>query len=832
MLRLYNGIRMHNLGPSPRSAFRLDMNAMPFVQTCAGRGLQVDLSHFAKMEVDLSRDMERITEEVRESTGYYVNIDSGDQVADLLFKKLGLKQARIKLTSSGDRESVEDEVLKAIQHEHPVVGLVQDFKELSKLRGTYVVPMPKLATRTKFGVWRMFPNFKTTRVPSGRLSCSDPNLLAMPSRTDRGLEIRKGFITDPGWSYVSVDFSQIEVRMAAHSSGDRNLMSVYQNEEDIYSDFATSAFKLKDERYRDKSGEWKYPTVNKLEHRTPSKTCVLAALYDVTAVGLQEQMPVICANCGKKAMEHDCGKFEPRWTEDPCQNIINQFYIRYSGVMEDRKRAHRIARTRGYMYDMWGRVLHVAAVKSVHEWVQMAALREAANFVYQCVNGDSIVYQQGVGHRKIQDLAGEVTLWDGLRWSTGAVVKTGVKKQLRIELANGLYLKCSPDHRIYTTDTEGKRSWVEAGRLRASNKNTRVIVPHRVADTPDLPVRPVLLSNYRDRKALPDLSWAEHEPELFGEFLGRIASDGSVLFGRGNPKSVRLLVADHERSIGMKLLNICHKITDRVYMNTEVKQGYAPMRRLEIFSAQLADTLHSWGLKTRVPEIVMTNKALMRGYLRGVFDGDGGIISAKGGYGGTVQLTFGGNNDRDELAYGINMCLQSLGIRTRYRRRSHSIRIAVIQKDLWLFESLIGFMNPKKNKLLESIIPTRDEVEAAYGRAVSIKSIETLPDEEMWDFVNSSTGRFCANGIVVHNSGAQGIIKLAMAEVYDLWVEHLSEYCWPLLQIHDELLFECRTDMAKELGVLIKQVFENCVELRVPVKANWCTAPSWGLLPK
>ena len=384
--RCFNGVRLlpDRLGPSPKNIWKLDAGAMPMVYRMKQRGLQVDLAHFAAMDTQLTQDMERVTEEVHSHTGVYLNLGSGDQVADLLFTKMGLKQAKVKMTSSGERESVEDEVLTAIQHEHPVVGLCLEYKELEKLRGTYVRPMPKLARRTAHGLWRMYPNFKTTRVPSGRLSCTDPNLLAMPTRTERGRDIRKGFITDPGWCYLSVDESQIEVRLAAHRSQDRNLCNVYFNREDVYSDFATAAFRLPDKRYLDKeSGAWKYPTVDKLDHRRPAKTCVLASIYDVTAGGLQEQMPIVCANCSLEASKHTCKKFRPLWIENKCQELITEFYIRYSGLMRMRMEDHAYMRRNAYIVDMWGRLVHVQAVRSVLEWVVNGALREGANMPMQ-----------------------------------------------------------------------------------------------------------------------------------------------------------------------------------------------------------------------------------------------------------------------------------------------------------------------------------------------------------------------------------------------------------------------------------------------------------------
>lgn len=381
--KVYNGVYLLGDGPCEANINRIDMGAVPMLCYMMRTGIEVDLSHFARMSVELSRDMDNITEKVKDLTGHYVNIDSGDQVADLLFKKLGLKQARVKFTKSNKRESVEDEVLTAIQHDHPVVPLLQEFKEYSKLRGTYVDPMPKLAKRINSGVYRMVPNLGHTRVPSGRLNCKEPNLLAMPTRTERGREVRKGFIARKGWSLVSIDESQIEVRIGAHNSHDPALIACYHNEEDVYSDFATTAFTLLDERYKSDSGKWKYPTVDTLQHRRPAKTCVLAAIYDVTASGLLEQMPIVCKNCKLEATKHTCGNFESQWHENNCQDLLNAFYMKYPFILRDRKINHARARRNGYIFDMWGRILHVAATRSVLEWVVQAALREVGNFPYQ-----------------------------------------------------------------------------------------------------------------------------------------------------------------------------------------------------------------------------------------------------------------------------------------------------------------------------------------------------------------------------------------------------------------------------------------------------------------
>lgn len=382
--RCYGGVRLLGDGPSLINVARLDHNARPMIHKMMQVGMMVDPSHFEMMRGILKADMEEITEEVHQMTGRYVNLDSGDQVAHLLFKVLGLKQVRPKFTPSGDRESVEYEVLSAIQHEHPVVGKILLFKEYSKLKGTYVENLLKMAVRVGPGNCRIYPNLGDTRIPSGRLNCKEPNLLAMPNKSDRGKQMCEGFICEDGWVYVSVDESQIEVRIAAHRSEDETLIQCYHDKQDVYSDFATNAFRLPDKRYRDEKG-WHYPGIHRDNHRFPSKTCFLASLYEVTEKGLLEQMPAVCSTCGKESKHHtqDCPKFESTWNEDNCLDLINAWGMKYPGVIKMRMQDHRRAKKYGYIWDDWGRLLHTTAVKSVHSWVVSSAFREAGNLPVQ-----------------------------------------------------------------------------------------------------------------------------------------------------------------------------------------------------------------------------------------------------------------------------------------------------------------------------------------------------------------------------------------------------------------------------------------------------------------
>lgn len=381
----YNGVRLLGEGPSPRNVARLDFGARPMLHAMMTRGIQIDPDHFRRMDSTLTDDMDRVTEEIRQAAGHYVNPGSGDQVAHFLFKELGLDPPRRKFTPSGKRESVENDVLVSIQHAHPVVSKFLDYKEYEKLRGTYARPIPKLAVKIN-NEWRLLPWLKDTRIPSGRFSCDEPNLLAMPNRTARGRELLNGFITRPGWRLLSVDESQIEPRTLAHRSQDERLMSIYRNREDIYSDHAIGAFKLEDKRYQDEHGKWQYPGVDKKKHRFPSKTCVLAWIYRVTEKGLLDQMPVLCANCGVEAGKHDaevCDDFVPYWNEDNCRDLITTSNLQYPRVAQMQRMDDARARRHTYVWDDFGRFLHTTAVRSVHPWVVSAALREAGNMPIQ-----------------------------------------------------------------------------------------------------------------------------------------------------------------------------------------------------------------------------------------------------------------------------------------------------------------------------------------------------------------------------------------------------------------------------------------------------------------
>ncbi len=385
--RCHGGVRyLGERGPSIANVRRLDNGALPWIEAAASSGIQVDVGHFERLARELELEMDSLTQEVQRQTGKYTNLGSSQQVSELLFKHMGLKQARKKLTKSGLRESSDEEVLDAIKHDHPVIPLILDFRECQKLKGTYCEPIITLARRCPDGTWRLFQHFKHTRVPTGRYAMEEPNLLAIPAHSKRAVHLRLGFITRTGWKIVTVDLSQIEMRIAAHRCNSEQLIKIYLDDADVYSEFAITAFHLDPTKYQDEHRKWIYPAVNKEEHRFPAKTAVLASLYRVTAPGLLAQMPV-----GKG------------WTENKCQDLLNAFLIKFHEILAYCKIDDMRARRWLMAWDMWGRMLHTPGVKSALPYVIAESLRSLGNHPYQ--GGACGVFKLGMAQTH--------ALWEG-----------------------------------------------------------------------------------------------------------------------------------------------------------------------------------------------------------------------------------------------------------------------------------------------------------------------------------------------------------------------------------------------------------------------------------
>jgi DNA polymerase I len=248
----------------------VEMPLIPILMEMEQAGVELDTSFFDGFSGELNGRMSEIEAQVYDAAGYHFNLNSTQQLSKLLFEVLGLNPPdRRKRTSSG-HFSTSAEVLEEMRGQHPVLDWILEYREYSKLKSTYVDALP-LQINPRTG--RVHTSFSQTGSVTGRLASSDPNLQNIPTRTDLGRRVREGFIAGPGRQLLSVDYSQIELRVVAHMSSDEAMLAAFRAGQDIHAATAAAIYgvPLKD--------------VTK-DMRSKSKGINFGLIYGISAFGL------------------------------------------------------------------------------------------------------------------------------------------------------------------------------------------------------------------------------------------------------------------------------------------------------------------------------------------------------------------------------------------------------------------------------------------------------------------------------------------------------------------------------------------------------------------
>lgn len=328
-----------------------DCAIMPMVIAMMARGIKIDVPFLKDLEVKMIMEGLEMLDEIRTMVDEpELNPGSSQQLSKLLYTKLGLgKGKRIKKTEDGGG-STDEKHRKKIEDEHPVVPLINKWKETITLVDKYLHVLPTLVAKDG----RIHAQIQMNRVKhSGRFACKKPNLLAIPTRTEAGREIRNGYVAEDGYEFIACDFSQIEMRVEAHESQDAELMRVFLSGGDIHNNTAMRIFGLEHE-----------DDIDKMKHRYPAKSVGFGILYGLTAIGLARELQAAVG---------------PEWTEDRCQDLIDNWFDLYKGVRRHMNTIHAHARRFGYVEDMWGRRTYTPEVYSTFSRTREAGLRVAGN---------------------------------------------------------------------------------------------------------------------------------------------------------------------------------------------------------------------------------------------------------------------------------------------------------------------------------------------------------------------------------------------------------------------------------------------------------------------
>lgn len=331
--------------------YEIEMPLMPVLAEMEMNGVRIDTDSLAETSAQLTQRMLDIEKQIYELAGEQFNIASPKQVGDILFAKMKIVE-KPKKTKTGQFVTSE-EVLQQLRSKHEIVGLILDHRGLKKLLGTYIDALPKLINpRTG----HIHTSFNQTVTATGRLSSSDPNLQNIPVRGEDGKEIRKAFIPEPGCLFFSADYSQIELRVMAHLSGDENMIEVFREGKDLHAATAANIYKKPIEEVS-------------RDERTKSKRANFGIIYGITVFGLAERLDIERAE---------------------AKQLIDGYFETFPQVHDYMEKSKEIARQQGYVTTLFGRRRYLPDINSANSVVRGFAERNAINAPIQGSAADII----------------------------------------------------------------------------------------------------------------------------------------------------------------------------------------------------------------------------------------------------------------------------------------------------------------------------------------------------------------------------------------------------------------------------------------------------------
>ena len=351
-LRLHTVLRPQ-LAAEPRleSVYRdIEMPLVPVLERMEATGVAIDMDELRRQGADLSQRMLKLQQRAHQIPGSAFNLDSTRQLGQLLFDELKLP-ARVK--TPGGAPSTNEEALEAIADLHELPRLVLEHRSLGKLRSTYTDKLPLMLNPD---TGRVHTSYHQAGAATGRLSSNDPNLQNIPIRSVDGRRIREAFIAPPGRKIVACDYSQIELRIMAHLSGDPGLVAAFASGADVHAATAAEVFAVPQDQVS-------------REQRSAAKAINFGLMYGMSAFGLARQLGI--------------GRGE-------AQDYIALYFSRFSGVRDFMERVRMQAREDGYVETVFGRRLVLPEIRSRNQAQRAGAERAAINAPMQGTAADII----------------------------------------------------------------------------------------------------------------------------------------------------------------------------------------------------------------------------------------------------------------------------------------------------------------------------------------------------------------------------------------------------------------------------------------------------------
>lgn len=327
-------------------------------------GVLIDRERLAAQSHQLGSAMLEREQRAYELAGQPFNLNSPKQLQEILFGKLGIPTKGVKKTASGGY-STDESVLEALALDHPLPKLILEYRGLAKLKSTYTDKLPQLINPA---TGRVHTNYSQAVAITGRLASSDPNLQNIPVRTPEGRRVREAFVAPEGWSIVSADYSQIELRIMAHLSGDAGMRAAFASGEDIHRATAAEVFGV---ALAEVSAD----------QRRAAKAINFGLIYGMGEFGLASQLDI---------------------SRDAAKLYIDSYFRRYPGVAEYMQRTRETAREQGYVETVFGRRLYLPEIRAANPARRAGAERAAINAPMQGTAADLIKLAMIAVHRWLQ----------------------------------------------------------------------------------------------------------------------------------------------------------------------------------------------------------------------------------------------------------------------------------------------------------------------------------------------------------------------------------------------------------------------------------------------
>ncbi|GIX42338.1 MAG: DNA polymerase I [Leptospiraceae bacterium] len=340
---------------------KIECPLIEVLATMEFNGVKIDTKYFQQLSNDYELKINELTKKIYEEAGVEFNINSTKELQHILFEKMQLPIQ--KKTKTG--YSTDQSVLESLKNFHPIIEYLLQYRKLTKLKNTYIDVLPNLIEPS---TGRIHTNYSQTITSTGRLASSNPNLQNIPVKEEEGRAIRKGFIAEKGYKIVSLDYSQIELRILAHYSNDKNLIQAFINNEDIHTQTAISLFGLPKDKITP-------------DMRSKAKILNFSIIYGVTPYGLSQNLGI-----------------EPK----EAKEYIDKFMENYPGVKNYIVSIIKFAEQNYYVETLLGRKRYIPDINSSNRRTKEAAERIAINTPIQGTSADIIKIAMIEIHKQLE----------------------------------------------------------------------------------------------------------------------------------------------------------------------------------------------------------------------------------------------------------------------------------------------------------------------------------------------------------------------------------------------------------------------------------------------